>query len=217
MTDLSNKKIKEMRKDVQETQKIMEDNVEKLIARAELLERLDETTKDLRGHTQQFALNSSELKTSLQTRNYIYKGIMLFGAAGTLYGLWNGYGLGGCVAVGLVGSTVGGTLGYYAGAIKGFYHRLVFAYQLQDSPLTAMKDKLSDVFHNKLKQTNTTELKQKITDKQKPNAPIEKPQEPLEISKTLTQWFETKKQEKQQKELIEQAPSKKPRNSLHVD
>lgn len=220
MTDLSDKKIKEMRKDVQDTQKIMEDNIEKLIARAELLERLDETTKDLRGHTQEFALKSNELKTSLQTRNYIYKGIMLFGAAGTLYGFFNGYSLGGCVAVGLFGSTVGGTVGYYAGTIKGFFNRLAFAYQLQDSPFTAIKGKLGEVFQRKMKPLHTSELKQQASDNKTPNVPIEKPPESLEISKTLTQWFETKKQEKQQKqqnETPQPMPSKKHRNSIHSD
>lgn len=217
MTDLSNKKIQEMRKDVQDTQKIMEDNVEKLIARAELLERLDITTKDLRGHTQEFALQSNELKTSLQTRHYIYKGIMFFGAAGMLYGLYNGYSLGGCVAVGLFGSTIGGALGYYAGTIKGFVNRLAFAYQLQDSPFTAIKDKLGDVLHRKMKPLNTPTLEQKTPDKTTPNIPIEKPSENLEISKTLTQWFETKKQEKQQKEVTPHTPSKKHRNSLKAD
>lgn len=216
----SDMKIKEMRKDVQDTQKIMEDNVERLINRAELLERLDLTTKDLRGHTQEFALKSNELKTSLQTRHYIYKGIMLFGATGILYGLYNGYSLGGSVAVGLFGSTVGGTVGYYAGTIKGFFNRLSFAYQLQDSPLTAIKGKLGDVFQRKMKplNTHTQELKQKVVDTHTPNNPIEKPSEPLEISKTLTQWFETQKQEKQQNAANQHVvPSKKHRNSLKID
>lgn len=219
MTDLSNKKIQEMKKDVQDTQKIMEDNVEKMIARAELLERLEETTKDLRGHTQQFALNSHILKTSLQTRHYIYKGILFLGAAGMLYGLYNGYSLGGCVTVGLFGSTIGGTLGYYAGTIKGFLNRLAFAYQLQDSPFTAIKNKLGEAFYPKIKPLNNLELKQKTSDKKTPNVPIEPPSEHLEISKTLTQWFENKKQEKQQKEATthHHVPSKKHRNSLNFD
>lgn len=217
LQNTSDAKIKEMRKDVQETQKIMEDNVEKLIARAELLERLDEKTKDLRGHTQEFALKSNELKTSLQTRHYIYKGIMLFGVAGTAYGLFNGYSLGGCVTTGLFGSTIGGSLGYYAGEIKGFFGRLAFAYQLQDSPLTAIKDKLADAFQRKAKPSNNIESRQNMTDKKMPNVTIEKPSEPLEISKTLTQWFETKKQEKQEKAVIEQKTSERNKTTMKAD
>ncbi len=198
MTD-SQKKILETQKDLDDTKKILETNVENLIARAELLEKLDETTKDLRHQTQEFALHANELKTALNTRNYIYGGIILFGIGGSLYGVWNGYSPASCLMTGMFGSALGGVTGYYAGTIKAFFGKLAFAYQLQDSPFKALKDKFSAGLKDKLKPSNMASLTSQAGNKNAPNqSHHEQEMQPLEISKTLTQWFEAKKHEKQE-------------------
>lgn len=219
MTD-SNKHIKEVQKDVDETKKIMENNVEQLIRRAELLEELDIKSKDLRHQTQEFSLNSNTLKTALQTKNYVYAGIISFGIAGSLYGAVSGYSPVSCLMTGLLGSGVGGTLGYFSGTIKAYVGRLMFAYQLQDNPFKALKNKFSSGLQEKLKPNNTSSLTQETPESNNKKSSSyqshhEVEEKSLEISKTLTQWFEAKKQEK--KEVIEHKPSQKNRTNLKPD
>lgn len=217
MTD-SNKEIKAVLREVEETKKIMETNVEKLIARAELLDRLDVKSKDLRHQAQVFALNSNELKTTLQTKNYIYAGIILFGILGSMYGVVSGYSPVSCLMTGMFGSAAGGTLGYFSGAIKAKVGRLVFAYQLQDSPFNALKAKFSKGLKEKVIPDYTADLRKQANtddDKKSLNHQNHHEQEiqPLEISRTLTQWFEAKKQEKTEKEGEIHKPSQKPKSS----
>jgi xanthosine utilization system XapX-like protein len=199
MTD-SHKKIKQALQQVEETKKIMEDNVEKLILRAELLKKLDTKTKDLRNHTQEFALSSHELKVELQTKNYILGAGLFLGILGALYGILSGYSPASALFVGMFGATIGGALGHYFGQIKGFFEKLWFAYQLQDSPLKAIGNKLRGLYTAKLKSAPHASLSSRLdTEKEKTFINHhEQATQPLEISKTLTQWFESKKQDKTQ-------------------
>ncbi len=87
---LKNKKIEEIRKQVEETQKIMAKNIEKAIVRGKALEELKEKTQAIKGKSHHFAKGAVSLKRQLQWRNIqlttLIVGILIGGMCGALGG-----------------------------------------------------------------------------------------------------------------------------------
>lgn len=123
-------KIVELRQELDVAKEIMVNTVEKLIQRAQLIENLDQKTKDIRNQTQAFPLASNELKIKLRTRHAAISGAIICGILGVSYGLINGHtkegAAIGAVIAGVPASMLGGLIGHKLGAVSGLVERLWF-------------------------------------------------------------------------------------------
>lgn len=84
----SDQKIKAIQQQVDETKKIMEDNIDKMLARGEKLQALKEKTDKLKKESQAFNQSALQLKQTQAFKNFTST-ILLWGAAiGAVLGLY---------------------------------------------------------------------------------------------------------------------------------
>ncbi len=111
-------KIEEIKKDLEETQKIMVKNIDNLITRGEKLEKLEDTTQELREEAHYFVRGATELKKSLQSRQIRLTLVLVGAVIGVVWGLYSGsWGLG-LIAYGGVGAGLGYAVGWLVSAVQ---------------------------------------------------------------------------------------------------
>lgn len=66
----SNEKINNLRKDLDETQRIMKENVQKTVERGVRLEELEDITKDLEANSRSFKKQSKQLRLKMCWQDY---------------------------------------------------------------------------------------------------------------------------------------------------
>lgn len=150
MTDnLKREKMLLLRREIDAAKEIMVENVEKLVHRAELVESLEQKTRDMRNQSQEFPLAGNELKIKLRKRHSAISGAIIFGILGVAYGLINGKtkegaAIGAVIAgipASMLGGLAGNKLGEVSGVLERIWFRAVYAYR-NFRPMQTLKEKV---------------------------------------------------------------------------
>lgn len=118
---------------------------------------------------------NKEIKNIKTKANYTAEGILFLGILGVLCGIAFEWTPPQALISGLIGSTLGGILGYYVGKINFFYTE---KYQTQQLPTEQTNQNLN--LENKEKNHVQAHPKNQASSE--------------DISKSLTQWFESNKE-----------------------
>src|SRR5690348_10800226 len=86
-------KVKKLKKELEETKKIMVDNVDKVIIRGQKLEKLKDKTQEMAEQSHFFMIDAKKLKSKLFWRNVALTVAMVASVMGGLYGLFSGFSL----------------------------------------------------------------------------------------------------------------------------
>lgn len=184
MTDnVKREKIQRLRQEMDIAKNVMVDTVEKLVNRAELINQIQEKTRDMRHQTQSFPLASNELKIKLRKRHSAISGAIICGILGVAYGLINGHtkegaAIGAVIAgipASMLGGLVGNKLGEVSGILERLWFRAVYTYQ-NFRPMQTLREKAYSWYY-KDKMQHSVEKAQEMLAKYKP--------EETEIEKNL--------------------------------
>lgn len=115
------KKIEAVRKEVEETKKIMLDNIDKLIERGKKIERLKEKSEGLSDQSHMFATQARRLKWNLMLKNAVLTLVILSMALGAAYGFYTGA----SIPWICVGSLLAGGMTFVLGSMtEHFFHQV---------------------------------------------------------------------------------------------
>lgn len=137
-------KIEKIQAELDETKKIMEQNIDKLIERGEKLEALEDKTEQLKTESQAFNQNAVKLKQELQFKNASLTIVMIGAAIGAVIGLYGVLAAGYAWSCLPICSALGAGLSYLlTKPIAGMFHlyqRLHFSNPLELNKPTLLEE-----------------------------------------------------------------------------
>ncbi len=114
------KKIEALKKELEETKKIMVKNFDLLIARGKKLEALKDKSRDLKQGSQVFQKSARDLKRELQLRNIMLTLLIIGISLGGIIGFVSGYPLPVILGMSTLGGAIAGGLSWLG---SGFQHK----------------------------------------------------------------------------------------------
>lgn len=229
MTDnVKREKMQRLRQEIDIAKGVMVETVEKLVKRAELIENIDEKTRDMRNQTQAFPLAGNELKIKLRKRHAAISGAIICGILGVSYGLINGHtkegaAIGAVIAgvpASMLGGLVGNKLGEVSGVVERLWFRAVYTYR-HFRPMQTLREKAYAWYYKDKMQSSVNDAQEMLEKYKKEESdsknnntnnteknPTEAPASSalLDSTQIMALGFESKK--RQQKEEIQQHKQK---------
>jgi hypothetical protein len=119
-------KIEKLKKELDDTKKIMVNNVDKLIIRGQKLEKLKDKTQEIADQSHFLMTDTRKLKYKMYWHNFALTVVIVASAMGGLYGLFSGYSWPGILASGVLTGFLSYGLTKIAAQIQQTYFRLPF-------------------------------------------------------------------------------------------